>query len=128
MEILISILGCGALFAFAQFLIIRHDEKNSKNDAVLLAIDKIDSRLTGIERRMEVNEAANNRVRILRCSDEIQQGIKHSKEYFDQTLDDITAYEKYCAEHPEFLNKKAEHAIKNIERVYDDCIVNDKFL
>lgn len=42
------------------------------------------------------------RYRILRFDDEIRHKIRHSKEHFDQILEDIDKYEKYCRENPDF--------------------------
>lgn len=53
---------------------------------------------------------------------------KHTKEHFDQILDDVTRYEKFCAEHPEYENNKAVMAIENIKRVYQKCSNDNTFL
>lgn len=73
-------------------------------------------------------EATDSRYRILRFNDEILHDEKHTKEHFDQILDDITRYEKYCDEHPEYENNKAVLAIENIERVYKKCSDENLFL
>lgn len=74
------------------------------------------------------NEATASRYRILRFNDEILHEQKHTKEHFDQILDDITRYEKYCEEHPEYENNKAVLAIENVERVYKKCSDENLFL
>lgn len=51
-----------------------------------------------------------------------------TKEHFDQILDDITRYERYCADHPEYENNKAVFAIANIKRVYQKCADENIFL
>lgn len=68
------------------------------------------------------------RYRILRFDDEIRHDEKHTKEHFDQLMDDITKYELYCASHPDFPNNKAVFAIKNIKRVYQKCTDERNFL
>jgi hypothetical protein len=73
-------------------------------------------------------EATDSRYRILRFNDEILHDEKHTKEHFDQILDDITRYEKYCDEHPEYENNKAVLAIENVERVYKKCSDENLFL
>lgn len=68
------------------------------------------------------------RLRILRFNDEVLQGRQHTKEHFDETMDDITEYERYCAEHPDYKNNKAVMAIRNVNRVYDECLKKNSFL
>ena len=127
-SVLISMLTGGAFLAFLQFMIQRHDAKKEKRDDVREALNKLDDRLTSIEVELAMERATTARVRILRCSDEITRGVRHSKEYFDQTLDDINDYNHYCDKHPEFKNSKAGLAIKNIERVYEKCLQGNDFL
>lgn len=68
------------------------------------------------------------RYRILRFNDEVRQGTKHTKEHFDQILEDIDNYEIYCRENPDFPNNKAVFAVKNIKDVYDKCVEENSFL
>ena len=68
------------------------------------------------------------RYRILRFDDEIRHDEKHTKEHFDQILDDITKYEIYCKEHPKFPNNKVVFAIQNIKDVYQKCVKEGNFL
>lgn len=72
--------------------------------------------------------AKDCRVRILRFSDEIYIGINHSQEHYKQILGDITHYEKYCDEHPEFENQIAVSAIRQIKETYDTHIRHHDFL
>lgn len=72
--------------------------------------------------------AKQSRMRILRFNDEILQQKMHTKEHFDEILDDITEYEKYCKDHPDYINNKAVLAIRNVEHVYQDCLAKNNFL
>lgn len=81
-----------------------------------------------LEKRMDKDDADECRTRILRFGDEIRRGIKHSEEFFNQILDDISHYKRYCSEHPEYKNDKAVNAIAKIEKVYQMCIDEDAFL
>lgn len=72
--------------------------------------------------------AKNCRLRILRFNDEILQQKMHTKEHFDEILDDITEYERYCREHPDYKNNKAVLAIRNVENVYQECLAKNSFL
>lgn len=73
-------------------------------------------------------DATLRRTHILHFNDEILHGIKHTKEHFDQILEDITDYNNYCDEHPKYENDKAGFAIGNIKRTYQKCMDNNSFL
>lgn len=76
----------------------------------------------------ELKEVKNSRRRILRFNDEIINHVKHSREYFDDILDDVNTYESYCRKSPDFQNGKCVLAIENIERVYRECMKDGSFL
>lgn len=73
-------------------------------------------------------DAKGCRLRILRFNDEVIQGQRHTREHFNEILDDITHYEKYCDAHPDYENSKAVLAIENVKRVYRECEANNSFL
>lgn len=77
---------------------------------------------------MEKQNAVNCRVRILRFGDEIIHGVLHSKDSFDQTLQDITTYTNYCNEHPDFKNDMTALTSKRIEEAYEECMRKGTFL
>ncbi len=91
-------------------------------------IDEIGDRLQEMRQETGTERATNRRYRILRFNDEILHDEKHTKEHFDQILEDITEYKKYCKDHPDYKNSRAEMAIKNIERVYEKCAREGTFL
>lgn len=68
------------------------------------------------------------RTRILRFSDEVIRGMHHTEEHFNDVLDDITEYTRYCDTHKEFKNEKAVLAIENVKQAYRWCAENDDFL
>jgi hypothetical protein len=72
--------------------------------------------------------ASLSRTHILRFGDEIRHGVGHSKEHFDQVLLDISKYEKYCRDHPDYLNDVAHATIKLIKKTYQKCFEENKFL
>ncbi|MBE6984301.1 MAG: hypothetical protein E7434_01565 [Ruminococcaceae bacterium] len=110
-----------ALVALVQFLINRNDRKKDKTDAVIAKVEQM-------QKEFEEERANNARIRILRFSDEVRHGVRHSKESFDQVNLDIDAYRRYCDCHPEYKNNRAVMAIANIERVYSQCLREQDFL
>lgn len=91
-------------------------------------LDHISRSISALRKEGEENRIITCRYRILRFDDEIRHDEKHSKEHFDQILDDITEYEKYCDRNPDFKNNKAELAIRNIKRIYQNCADEGTFL
>lgn len=69
-----------------------------------------------------------SRVRILRFADEMACGQKHSKDHFDQTLEDITKYETYCGSHPDFKNDITKTSIELIRDAFKERMKKHDFL
>ena len=98
------------------------------NGEVVEKVDNLSTDIRNLRDECEEREATACRTRILRFGDEILHDVRHSKEHFDQILIDITAYENYCASHPDFRNNVAVATIKRINQVYAQCIRNNNFL
>lgn len=78
--------------------------------------------------KLDENTASTCRYRLIRFDDELRHHVKHTEEHFDQILDDITTYERYCKEHPNYPNSKAVLAIENIKSTYVKCREENSFL
>ena len=132
MTILTAILSGGALvaavLAFVQFLVTRSDAKAEKNNAILKAIEALSEKLTGLEKRMDKDSADEARRNILLFDDELRRGDAHSEESFNQILEDCNYYTRYCRLHPEYENNKAQSAIGNIQHVYQQVKMEDRFI
>ena len=68
------------------------------------------------------------RITILHFNNELLRKQKHTKEEFVEILTAIDRYKKYCKTHEDYPNSRAVHAIANIERVYDERLINNDFL
>jgi hypothetical protein len=114
-EIVIAIIGAvfasSGLWGLLQYLISRKDKTNEK-------LDKLTELVKEVSERVDMSSATNARTRILRFDDELINGVHHSREYFQQTLEEIDTYEIYCQKHPEFKNNACVLAIDHIRRVY----------
>lgn len=98
------------------------------NGDVIEKLDKVESRLDKHIRMDDERNADMHRTRILEFNTSLIRGLRHTEEDFNEILYNINCYEQYCTEHPEYQNNRAVHAIKNIERVYDECMENHDFL
>jgi uncharacterized protein YecE (DUF72 family) len=91
-------------------------------------IDVVEQSVRSLKKENGEDRATTYRYRILRFDDEVRHDAKHTKEHFDQILEDIKEYETYCDNHPDFRNNRAVFAIENIERVYKMCRDQGTFL
>ena len=66
----------------------------------------------------EAAKASSQRYRILRFYDEICEGRRHSESHFEDILDDIGAYQTYCANHPKYKNNRGHVAMQYIRDTY----------
>ena len=91
-------------------------------------IDELSRQVEDLEKADELERVRFARQRILRFNDEILCGQRHSKEHFDEILDDITTYEHYCNSHKDYENDKAILAIETVREVYKQCMKTHDFL
>lgn len=123
-EIVFTILGSGALFTFIQFLIQRHDTKknieakiDANEKAISEKIDTVSGEVREVSEQLAEHKAVLARTHILRFADELRTGT-HSREYFEQQLQDIDTYDKYCETHPNFANGLTKMASQFIKDEY----------
>ena len=116
---IISVLIGGGILGFVQFLITRKDSKQDKESAILSEIKTLSGRVERIENSLDERDAVLARTHILRFQDELYNNVKHSKEYFEQTLDDIQTYNQFCNDNPKFANGRTKAAAKFIQDEYD---------
>ena len=107
---------------------IAHRIGRAVNGEVIERMEKLEQSVKSIRDASDEREAKATRVRILRFGDEILHGIHHSKEHFDQILRDITEYEQYCKEHPEFVNNMTMLTTRHIMETYSACFEQHTFL
>jgi len=101
------------------------DKVDELNKDIKVLAKKVDE----IEAADDEREAITRRVRILRFGDELRAGQpRHSQEGYDQVLDDIDFYERYCHDHPMFKNNKTKVTTKMIIDAYQKAIDDNDFL
>lgn len=92
-------------------------------------VDETNTTLNAMQLKSKRNYATTCRYRIIRFNDELlERDHKHSKEHFDQILEDIDEYEDYCKHDPDYRNSKAVMAIEHIRQVYQHCTETKDFL
>ena len=90
---LINILLGGGILAFIQWAVDKLSLWHTKNDKTVKAIEGLSEKVEALKDTMDERDAVLARTHILRFNDEIYNGVKHSKEYFEQILEDIKTYE-----------------------------------
>lgn len=83
--------------------------------------------ISELRKEFEEHEAKSARTRILRFSDELENKMWHSEDMFQQAIDDIDEYDKYCEKHPNFKNNRGKAAKAHIMEVYQECLKEHKF-
>lgn len=92
------------------------------------ALEAVKDSTEDLYEKLDQKDAEDARNHILRFGDEVKNKVRHSQEYFNQILDDITKYEKYCREHPDFKNERTAATEAIIKEVYQKCIRENDFL
>lgn len=100
----------------------------SINKEVLEQMNRLSKEVDILQKEEELERARQARQRILRFNDEILFNKRHSKEHFDEVLEDIDTYEAYCETHEDYENNKAVLAISTIREVYKECLKDHDFL
>lgn len=118
--VIIAIIGSNALWGFIQFLLERKDKKKDCSQKILEAIQKINNKI-------DQRTAIGCRIRILKFMDEIIEGWEHSKDSYNQIMQDITHYHQYCEEHPQFLNHQTDATIERLKKDYEQRLATNDF-
>lgn len=124
LQIVLSFLSSIAVAFIAIIPSIKANRKKTDNavkesqEAAKKDMEKMQTTLNDHIREDEDERARNQRYRILRFYDEMCDKRKHSESHFEDILDDIDAYEKYCESHPDFRNNRGKVAMEYIKGMY----------
>ena len=118
-EIVIAIIGSGAIFGFLQFII---QFLVTRNDMKMNFGKKLDD----LNAKVDRNQAVLARTHILRFADDLRNGVHHSEEYFRQQMLDCDLYDKYCESHPDFSNGLTIIASKYIKDKFTELYTSEK--
>lgn len=104
-------------------------EKTLSNNNVAMEkrLAKMQSTLDQHIKEGEIDKAKSQRIQILRFYDEICAGRKHSESVFEDIVDTIDEYEKFCEAHPDFKNNRGKLAMVHVKDTYDTLKSGGKF-
>lgn len=91
-------------------------------------INNVEEKITDVKKEVTASDAKGARYRILRFEDEIRHQVLHTKEHYDQIIDDINTYETFCKNNKWFANNQARWAIATIRDKYAEHNVDNSFL
>lgn len=91
-------------------------------------IDNVEKKITDVKKEVTASDAKGARYRILRFEDEIRHQVLHTKEHYDQIIEDINTYEIFCKDNKWFANNQAHWAIATIRKRYEEHNVDNSFL
>jgi len=134
LQIVLSFISSIAVAFIAIIPSIRTNRKKTEesikasNESTEKTVAKVQTTLDNHIREDEDEKARNQRYRILRFYDELCEHRKHSESHFEDILDDIDDYEKYCAAHPDFRNSRGKVAMEYIKDTYSKIKSNGGFL
>lgn len=100
----------------------------SNRNKTIGRIDDVETKLDAHIHEEEWANAKQIRVRILRFNDELCRGTQFSENHFEDILEDIDVYEKFCDGHPDYHNGKGVIAMAHIKAEYEKHMVNHDFL
>lgn len=110
---------------------IKESNAEIQKDVAVVKADVDSIRATLVTHISEADDirARNQRYRILRFYDEMcDHHRRFSESHFEDILDDIDAYEKYCELHPDFKNNRGHVAMQHIKEKYEHVKQTGGFL
>lgn len=125
--IFVAVIGSNALWGFIQFLLQRKDNKEDCSKKIIKMIETLNEKIDKLDGELGERSVISCRVRILKFMDEILEGWNHSKDSYNQIMQDITNYERYCAEHPMFKNHQTVATIEYIKNDYAEHLEKNDF-
>ena len=98
------------------------------DDLLKKSLAKVQTTLDTHIREDEEDRIRTKRYRILRFFDELCEGKRHSESHFEDILEDIDDYVRFCDNHPEFKNSRGHAAMVAIQEAYASIKAKGGFL
>lgn len=114
--------------AFNGDVIAKVDKITEDMSSIKADIHQLEASNKNLEYRIAESDAIACRARIVRFGDELYHKQHHTKEHFEQVLNDITQYQNFCRDHEDFTDTIAEITIEQIKKAYSDLFMERKFL
>lgn len=106
----------------------RLDRNEERLIEVRQDVDDLLEHIDHIEDKIGENEAKTARARIIKFNNELLEQKRHTKDAFDEVLEYVDYYDKYCDAHPEFKNSITKMSQANIIANYEKRLKKHDFL
>ncbi|MBQ7278884.1 MAG: hypothetical protein IJR17_06775 [Clostridia bacterium] len=136
MNLLIAILSSSSLIAAVVSIVslllnrkwTKEDREADKQGEIVQEMGLLKANLQQHIASNAQENAKQARRRIIEFADECRRTMKHSEEHFENVLEDIDAYRRYCTNTPAFENSKAVASTKFILDCYDKAKRTNDFI
>lgn len=91
-------------------------------------VNKLSEDLDKLDREFKDDRAFRWRNMIINRGDRIQDGHKFRREVWEDTMETITNYKKYCDKNPDFKNELATMTIQYLENEFLKAKQSDNFI
>lgn len=90
-------------------------------------VNEIETKVDNLQSELSDERVQNKRWSILNFSNSCRQGVVHTKEEWDHTLDEVRWYEEYCKNN-KVRNGVIEENVAWLRKKYHEHLENDDFL
>ena len=105
-----------------------NSELISKISIMETNLGNLNTEINGLKKELKETTIVNCRTQFTRFADEMRHGEGHSKDHYDQTMLNISKYEQYCQQHPEFANNVTQATAQLIKEDYRKRLETNDFL
>ena len=108
---------------------------NEMQNQLVKDIKETKKEVTDVQKKMEEHlkeeeehRAKQARYRIFRFYDEVCDEKLHSESHWEDILDDVDFYEKFCDSNPDFKNNRGKIAMEYLKEAYKEDKAAGRFL
>ena len=102
-------------------------QQMANNKAIIELNRKVEQKFEEKQKDDDEKEAKRLRENIISFADSCRVGNHHTQNHFENVMRDYSDYEDYCKKH-DIPNHFIDSEYKYIERIYQECLAEDKFL
>lgn len=120
LQIVLAIIGSGILTTLVSGGVTLIGKAIDKKNGVQASINELKKIVQVITKKLDEHIAKSERAKILNFQEDILKGERKTFEKFDEIIDSIEFYEKFCKEN-DIKNDKITLATEYIYEVYKKC-------
>ena len=102
-------------------------QQMANNKAIIELDKKVERKFDEKQKDDDEKESKRLRANIISFADSCRVGNHHTQSHFENIMRDYSDYEHYCKKH-DIPNHFIDSEYKYIEKVYQECLEEDKFI